>query len=273
MAIERPFYRGARLRPTAPRGEALDRRWHEGPRGRTIDAAPEAASPEGGPPAALEDVVREEVAMMKLPAVSRRTVLTVLSLVLVSALRPLAAGAEEPKRPTLDRAHLIEAAREVMAAQTYCALITIDETGRPQARTMNPFPPEEDMAVWMATNPSTRKAEQIRKDPRVQLYYADHKTAIGYVTLTGRAELVSDMKEILKRKRAYWDDGKGGGAFPGLKNIVLIKVVPERLEVLNYGKGATAAEVTWRAPSVELGSGAGNGSGEAKDTAEGPAKP
>ncbi len=103
-----------------------------------------------------------------------------------------------------------------MAAQTYCALVTIDETGRPQVRTMNPFPPEEDMTVWFATNTRSRKVREMRRDPRVALYYSDHKNAIGYVQITGRAVLVDDMQEILKRKRAYWDQ-----AFPGLKNLVL----------------------------------------------------
>jgi hypothetical protein len=88
----------------------------------------------------------------------------------------------------------------------------------------------------------------MRRDPRVTLYYADHKNAIGYVTLAGRGVLVEDMQEILKRKRAYWDQ-----AFPGLKNLVLIKVVPERLDVLNYKAGTQADPETWRTPSIELG--------------------
>ncbi len=52
-----------------------------------------------------------------------------------------------------------------MTAQTYCALITIDETGRPQVRTMNPFPPDEDMTVWFATNTRSLKVQQMRKRP------------------------------------------------------------------------------------------------------------
>jgi general stress protein 26 len=112
---------------------------------------------------------------------------------------------------------------------------------------MNPFPPEEDMTVWFATNTRSRKVREIRRDPRVTLYYADHAKAIGYVTLAGRAVLVEDMQEILKRKRAYWDQ-----AFPGLKNLVLIKVVPERLDVLNYKAGTQADPETWRTPSIEL---------------------
>jgi len=38
------------------------------------------------------------------------------------------AGSTPPA--AVDRAGLLAAAREVMAAQTYCALVTIDETGR-----------------------------------------------------------------------------------------------------------------------------------------------
>jgi general stress protein 26 len=157
---------------------------------------------------------------------------------------------DKPPAPADERTRLVAAAREIMGAQTYCALITIDETGRPQVRTMNPFPPEEDMTVWFATNTRSRKVREMRRDPRVTLYYSDHKNAIGYVAITGHAVLTEDMQEILKRKRAYWDQ-----AFPGLKNLVLIKVVPERLDVLNYKAGVQADPETWRTPSIELGGG------------------
>jgi general stress protein 26 len=39
---------------------------------------------------------------------------------------------------------------------------------------VNRFPPEEDMTVWIATSTLTRKVQQIRRDPRVTLYYANH---------------------------------------------------------------------------------------------------
>jgi general stress protein 26 len=169
---------------------------------------------------------------------------------LLALATPAALAQDKPPSPADERARLIAAAREIMDAQTYCALITIDETGRPQVRTMNPFPPEDDMAVWFATNTRSRKVREMRRDPRVTLYYSDHKNAIGYVAITGHAVLIDDMQEILKRKRAYWDQ-----AFPGLKNLVLIKVVPERLDVLNYKAGVQADPETWRTPSIDLGGG------------------
>jgi general stress protein 26 len=158
----------------------------------------------------------------------------------------VAAGDAQPKAAP-DRAALLAAAREIMGAQTYCALVTLDETGRPQVRTMNPFPPEEDMSVWMATNTRSRKVRQIRKDPRVTLYYSNHGTAIGYVAITGRALLTEDGAEIRKRRRAYWDQ-----AFPGLANLTLIRVVPERLEVVNYKAGLSNDPQTFAAPAVDF---------------------
>ena len=158
-----------------------------------------------------------------------------------------ALAGEKAKTPPT-REELIAAARDVMAAQTYCALVTIDATGNPSVRTMNPFPPEEDMTVWFATNDRSRKVAEIRANPRVTLYYADHQKASGYVTISGRAELVADRDEILKRKRAYWDQ-----SFPGLKNLVLIKVVPEKLDVLDYKGKIEVDPKTWRTPTVEFG--------------------
>jgi general stress protein 26 len=146
---------------------------------------------------------------------------------------------------TLDRDSVIAAAREIMGMQKYCALITIDSLGYPQARTMNPFPPEADMTVWIATNSRSKKVREIRSNARVCLYYADHAHAMGFVALTGRATLVDDMKEKVKRKRDYWDQ-----AFPDWKFLILIKVVPERLDVLNYRRGMLNDSITWRTPSI-----------------------
>lgn len=171
-------------------------------------------------------------------------------LLAASVLAPLSpARAEEGKPEGPDRVAMIAAARELIGAQTFCALITLDESGRPQVRTMNPFPPEEDMTVYMATSTRSLKYRQIKRDPRVTVYYSDHVKGNGYVALTGRAVLVDDPGEIKKRKRAYWDQSFD----PGLANLVLIKVVPERLELVVYNKpGLEQDKSTWRPPTIEL---------------------
>lgn len=77
--------------------------------------------------------------------------------------------------------------------------------------------------------------------------YADHAKAAGYVSIKGRALLVDDRAEMIKRKRAYWDS-----VFPGFKKLVLIKVIPEQMEFVNYSRGVNSDPATWRAPSVEF---------------------
>jgi general stress protein 26 len=140
---------------------------------------------------------------------------------------------------------LIAATKEIIAMDKYCALATIDSSGHPDVRTMNPFPPEEDMTVWIATNSRSHKVQEIRNNPKVCLYYADHSKATGYVTMSGIAVLVDDMNEKLKRKRDYWSQ-----AFPNWNYLILLKVVPERMEVLNYKRSTLNNPVTWSVPIV-----------------------
>ncbi len=171
--------------------------------------------------------------------------------VLAAGLIPLAARAQETKAappPTAEyKAKVIAAAREIMNAQQFCAFITVDQKGLPQVRTINPFPPEEDMTVWFATGVQTRKVAEIKANPHVAVYYADHANGTGYVQLSGTAVLVSDKAEIDRHRRAYWAQ-----AFPNDKNLIMVKVVPERLDVVNYKAGMTADTVTWRSPSIPL---------------------
>jgi general stress protein 26 len=155
---------------------------------------------------------------------------------------------ESKRQPTgIQRNAIITAAREIMTLQRYCALVTIDSSGQPQIRTMNPFPPDADMTVWFATNSRCRKVKEIKNHPQVSLYYADHNDASGYVVLSGKAILVDEMSEKLKRKRDYWDQ-----SFPDWNYLILIKIIPEMLDVLNYKCGFLNDTVTWRTQSIEL---------------------
>lgn len=153
----------------------------------------------------------------------------------------------EQQAPEAERESALAAAREIMGLQKYCALITVDDAGQPHARTMNPFPPEEDLTVWIATNSRSRKVREIQCHPQVSLYYANHQEATGCVVLTGKAVLVDDMNEKLKHKRDYWDE-----AFPDWKYLILIKVIPEKVEVLNYKRNLLNDTVTWQIPVIEL---------------------
>jgi general stress protein 26 len=166
-----------------------------------------------------------------------------LSILLISA--PQVILGQQKAKQVLSRERLIEVAREVMDSAGYCALITIDETGIPQARTMDPFPPEDDMTVWLGTNPKSLKAEQIQKNPHVALYYFD-AAGLSYVTIEGTARLVNDPKEKAKRWKEAWN-----ALYPNRTDAyLLIKVSPEKLEVISFKDGINGDPETWTPPSV-----------------------
>jgi general stress protein 26 len=154
----------------------------------------------------------------------------------------------QEKQNDANRDSVIAAAREIMGMQNYCALITIDSSGMPNVRTMNPYPLEENITVWMATNRQSRKVKEIQNNPNVCVYYADHKNASGYVAINGKAEIIDDKDLLVKKKREYWEQ-----VVPDWKNVlVLIKIIPQKLEVVNYKYGLYGDQLTWKSPFIEF---------------------
>lgn len=145
------------------------------------------------------------------------------------------------------RTKYINTAKEIMNNSGNCALITLDKEGRPRVRVMDPFSPEEDLTVWLGTNPKSRKVDQIRNDPRVSLYYYD-QDAVGYVMIEGIAQLVDDIKEKETRWKANWD------AFYPNRNedYLLIKIIPNWMEVISYKHGIMGDSITWKPPIINI---------------------
>lgn len=173
---------------------------------------------------------------------------TATALLALGCASSLAIG-REPQPTTVERSVVTKAAAELMEKARFCALVTVGVDGHPQARAVDPFAPEADMSVWIATNPITRKVEQIKKDPRVTLFYFD-PAGPGYVTLLGTAQLVNDPTEKAKRWKEDW------AAFYADKNhgddYVLIRVEPQRLEIVSYDHGLLNDPKTWRPVAVEF---------------------
>ena len=155
------------------------------------------------------------------------------------------AVAQEAK--PVPRDTLIAAAMNIMERTRFCVLITLDETGHPRARAMDPFMPDENMVIWMGTGPQTRKAKDIKKDPRVTLYY-DHPEKAGYVVVYGTAKLVDDKelkgKWFKEEWARFYEDRE--------KEYILIAVTPKSIQVLDYTKGIMGDPATWIAPAIEF---------------------
>lgn len=157
----------------------------------------------------------------------------------------LASSQETPKR--FSRGELIEAARETMAASRYCALITLNSAGLTQARTVDPFAPNENMVVWIGTNPRTRKVAEIRRNRRVTLYYFDRESE-AYVTIFGIARLVNNAAEKATHWKSEWQSFYPDRA----RDYLLIAVTPVKLEIINVKKGIVGDPHTWKPPSVSF---------------------
>ena len=142
---------------------------------------------------------------------------------------------------------LLKAAREIIADAGTCALVTLDEHGSPRVRAMDPFPPEEDFTIWFGTNKNSRKVKQIKRDPRVNLYYMENDNS-SYVTISGKAELIDDPE----MKQKYWKDQWNAFYDENKENYLLIKVTPEWLEVSSAKRGLNGESKSWAPPKIDF---------------------
>jgi general stress protein 26 len=148
---------------------------------------------------------------------------------------------------TFPRDTIIAAATEIINDSKFCGLATFDSSGMIHMRTMNPFPANKEFITWFATSRNSRKVKEIKDNPNVCVYYANHSSGKGYVSITGTAEIIDDKELLISMKRAYWE------GIPNWQNIfVLIKIKPKTMNVINYPRGLSNAPDTNRTPSIEF---------------------
>jgi general stress protein 26 len=177
-------------------------------------------------------------------AMKKKLTLTgICSLLLFSAIIPLRLYSQS----AVNRDTIIIAAHEIINETSYCGLVTIDSTGQPKVRTMNPFPVKDDFVIWFATSRTSRKVKEIKSNSKVCVYFANHSAAKGYVTVNGAAEVIDDKDMLIKMRRDYWE------SIPNWQNnFVLLKIVPKTMEVINYKHGLNNDPNTFKAPTVEF---------------------
>lgn len=142
---------------------------------------------------------------------------------------------------------LKEVAREIIISSKNCALITVDSLGTANARTMDPFLPEEDFVIWMATNPKSKKVQEIQRNAKVTLYYFD-KDDPGYVTIQGTATLVNSSKA----KEKFWKEEWRNFYKDRDINYLLIKVTPLKLNVISEKHKILGDSITWKSPEIQF---------------------
>ena len=130
---------------------------------------------------------------------------------------------------------LLNAVRGLMKTTEYCFFITRGGDGQSQARLMQPYDPENDLTIYFGASPASRKVRELQKQSRVSLaFFNQQETA--YVTLLGTATITDKPDLVRKYWRANWNDLFPGG--PEGDDYLLIKFVPERIEMMNYAHQA-----------------------------------
>lgn len=130
---------------------------------------------------------------------------------------------------------LLIAARELIKSTEYCFFITESNDGHPHARLMQPYEPEKDFTVYFGASPRSRKVREILRQSKTSLaFYNQQETA--YLSLSGTASVVEDLELRRKYWRSNWNDLFPGG--PESSDYVLIKFVPDKIEMMNYAHQA-----------------------------------
>lgn len=171
------------------------------------------------------------------------------SALLVSILLPSLVVAQTPPASEPSRAEVIAAARDVMEKAVYSTFITIGEDGQPQARVVDPTLPDPNLTIWIGTNSLTRKVNEIQREPRVTLLYF-HAASASYVTVMGRAALVTDAGEKERRWKKSWAPFYANGFRGG--DFTLIRVTPTRLEISSPSRKMMSDPKTWLPVVIDL---------------------
>ena len=169
-------------------------------------------------------------------------------LLLCLALGSIARAQTVPSEaPTRDQ--IVSATKSIIGHARYATMVTIDATGHPQARVVDPFSPENDLTIWIATHARSRKVGEIAADGRVTLLYFDASSQ-SYVTVIGQAVLERDERERAARWKEEW-----AGFYKNRNrgdDYLLIRVTPSRLEVVSPSRGLNNDPETWRPVILNL---------------------
>jgi len=151
-----------------------------------------------------------------------------------------------------DSAVVLDSADALIARHSTVGLVTVDEFNRPRVRTVrafrlkNPTTARERFTVFILTRTSTRKIDQIAKNPLVTLYFNEDQRA-AYATIMGRATVHRDPRN--PRLQPFLDSATVKFFWPAFPtDFIMIEVTPDWLEFI--GPGLWNDPDTWRPQAV-----------------------
>lgn len=94
-----------------------------------------------------------------------------------------------------EQSHAVKKLGEMIADIDFAMMTTVEEDGTLRSRPMSTQQVEFDGDLWFFTRESAPKVEEVERDRRVNLSYADPKDQ-RYVSVSGQAQVVRDRQKI-----------------------------------------------------------------------------
>jgi len=140
---------------------------------------------------------------------------------------------------------ILNESRNIIKNSYFGSFVSINNNDFPKIRVVEPISPDKEFIIYFATKPNTRKVKEIDNHPKTAFHFFD-KSQLAYVSLYGKSGVISDKNQIKKHWNPAWDR-----YYPD-KQYVLIKFVPEFLEMVNIQTGLTGNDKNWMPERVEL---------------------
>jgi general stress protein 26 len=112
---------------------------------------------------------------------------------------------------------------KIMKANANHAYLATCDGDQPVIRSMSPII-ENDMTIWMSTFKSSRKMKQIRKNPKICLWFVEQPSGDKSVSVIGKVQIIENIKEKTRvwnlagyDLSAYFPDGPSSSEFCLLK--------------------------------------------------------
>lgn len=114
---------------------------------------------------------------------------------------------------------------KLVAKSKIALLTTVDEEGRLLSRPLAVIERDFDLSVWFFVGDNSHKVHQIEENPQVNVAF---ESGAGYLSLAGRASLVTDRDKIDE----YWNAGAEAWFTEGKDDphVALLRVTAESAE-------------------------------------------
>jgi general stress protein 26 len=143
--------------------------------------------------------------------------------------------------------YLESIAFDIIKESQNCVFVTLNSENKPTTRIMEHNIYNKNFEIYLVTNPFSRKVSHLKSNPIVSLNFQSNDR-LSYVSVNGEAQLIDDIK--LKNK--YWKEEWT----PHYKNIetdcVLIKIIPESLEIVSLTNEVLGDSKTWKPKTISI---------------------